>query len=101
MTTTDTSADRTTARKYSTIACRAMDAALNAARYTSYSRDLGNFDPRRASRLRREFDQYRRSVLRKRRVPSDVALLDSIDRLIDSGDIDGVYHATEKWLGVV
>ena len=97
MTTTTVSTDPTRARKYSTFACRAMDAALNAARYTSYSFVTGKFDPR-ASRLRREFDQYRRSVLRKKRVPSDVALLDSIARLIDSGDIDGVYHATEKWL---
>lgn len=97
--TTTISADRArAARKYSTFACSAMDAALNAARYTSYSNALGNFDPRRASRLRREFDQYKRSVLRKKRVPSDVALLDSTARLIDSGDIDGVYHATEKWL---
>lgn len=83
-------------------ASRAMDSALNAARYTAYARDLGQFDPRRASNLRRKFDQYKRSVLlRRNRVPSDAALLDSIDRLIDSGDIDGVYHATEKWLGVV
>lgn len=100
-TSTGTSADRTTDRKHSTIACRAMDAAVRAARYTSYSRDLGTFDPIKASRLRRNFDQYKRAVLRKNRVPSDAELLDSIDRLIDSGDIDGVQHAADKWLGVL
>lgn len=83
-------------------ASRAMDSAVNAARYTSYSNDLGKFDPLKASRLRRKFDQYKRSVLlRRNRVPSDAALLDSIDRLIDSGDIDGVQHAADKWLGVL
>lgn len=83
-------------------ASRAMDSALNAARYTAYARDLGQFDPRRASNLRRAFDQFKRSVLlRRNRVPSDAALLNSIALLIDRGDIDGVYHATEKWLGVM
>lgn len=100
-TSTGTSADRTASRKHSTIACRAMDAAVRAARYTAYSRDLGTFDPRRASRLRRNFDQYKRAVLRKNRVPSDAELLDSIARLIDSGDIDGVQHAADRWLGVL
>ena len=95
------SADRTTDRKHSTIACRAMDSAVRAARYTAYSRDLGKFDPLRASNLRREFDQYKRGVLRKSRVPSDAELLDSIARLIDSGDIDGVQHAADRWLGVL
>lgn len=101
-TSTGTSADRTTDRKHSTIACRAMDSAVRAARYTSYSRDLGTFDPIKASRLRRNFDQYKRSVLlRRSRVPSDAALLDSIDRLIDSGDIAGVQNAADRWLGVL
>ena len=79
-------------------ASRAMDSALNAARYTAYARDLGQFDPLKASRLRRKFDQYKRNVVNMNRDHTEVALLDSIDRLIDSGDIDGVYHATEKWL---
>lgn len=79
-------------------ASRAMDSALNAARYIAICNDIGNFDPRRASRLRRKFDQYKRNVENMRRDHTDAALLDSIDRLIDSGDIDGVYHATEKWL---
>lgn len=88
-------------RKHSTIACRAMDSAVRAARYTSYSRDLGTFDPIKASRLRRNFDQYKRAVRRKNRVPSDAELLDSIARLIDCGDIDGVQHNADKWLGVL
>lgn len=79
-------------------ASRAMDSALNAARYTSYSNALGKFDPLKASRLRRKFDQYKRNVVNMNRDHTEVAMLDSIDRLIDSGDIDGVYHATEKWL---
>ena len=102
MTTTNTSADRTTDRKHSTIACRAMDSAVRAARYTAYSRDLGKFDSLKASRLRKDFDQYKRSVLLRRNlVPSDAELLDSIARLIDSGDIDGVQHAADRWLGVL
>ena len=100
-TSTGTSADHTTSRKHSTIACRAMDSAVRAARYISYSRDLGNFDPLRASHMRRNFDQYKRAVLRKNRVPSDVATLDAIDQLIDRGDIAGVQHAADKWLGVL
>ena len=88
-------------RKHSTIACRAMDSAVRAARYTSYSRDLGTFDPIKASRLRRNFDQYKRAVLRKNRVPSDVATLDAIDLLIDRGDVPGVQHTADKWLGVL
>lgn len=100
-TSTGTSADSTTSRKHSTIACRAMDSAVRAARYTAYSRDLGTFDPLRASHMRRNFDQYKRAVLRKNRVPSDAELLDSIDRLIDRGDIDGVQHAADRWLGVL
>lgn len=79
-------------------ASHAMDSALNAARYTSYSRDLGKFDPLKASRLRRKFDQYKRNVVNMNRDHTEVAMLDAIDRLIDRGDIDGVYHATEKWL---
>ena len=98
---TTVSADCSLNRKHSTIACRAMDSAVRAARYTAYSRDLGTFDPLRASRLRRNFDQYKRAVRRKNRVPSDVVLLDSIDRLIDHGDIDGVQHNADKWLGVL
>lgn len=83
-------------------ASRAMDSALNAARYTSYSNDTGKFDPLKASRLRRKFDQYKRSVLLSRnRVPSDAALISDIARLIDRGNVPGVYHATEKWLGVL
>ena len=83
-------------------ASRAMDSAVNAARYTSYSNDLGTFDPLKASRLRRKFDQYKRSVLLSRnRVPSDAALLSEIARLIDCGDTTGVMHATDKWLGVL
>lgn len=79
-------------------ASRAMDSALNAARYTAYARDIGQFDDLKASRLRRKFDQYKRNVVNMNRDHTEVAMLDSIDRLIDSGDIDGVYHATEKWL---
>lgn len=77
---------------------RAMDSALNAARYIAICNDIGNFDPRRASRLRRKFDQYKRNVENMRRAHTEVATLDAISRLIDRGDIDGVYHATEKWL---
>ena len=82
-------------------ASRAMDSALNAARYTSYSNALGKFDPLKAFRLRRKFDQYKRNAMNMNRDHTDVALLDEIDRLIDSGDIDGVFHATDKWLGVL
>lgn len=98
---TGTSADRTPSRKHSTIACRAMDSAVRAARYTAYARDLGKFDPLRASNLRREFDQYKRAVLRKNRVPSDATTLDAIDQLIDRGDVPGVQHTADKWLGVL
>lgn len=97
---TTTSTDLTLNRAMD--ASRAMDSAVNAARYTSYSNDLGKFDPLKASRLRRKFDQYKRSVLLRRNcVPSDAALLDSIARLIDRGDIDGVQHAADRWLGVL
>lgn len=80
-------------------ASRAMDSALNAARYIAICNDIGKFDPRRASNLRRKFDQYKRSVLLRRNCdPSDAALLSEISRLIDRGDVADVYHATEKWL---
>lgn len=99
-TATTTSTDLTLNRAMD--AFRAMDSAVNAARYTSYSNDLGKFDPLKASRLRRKFDQYKRSVLlRRNRVPSDAALLDSIARLIDRGDITGVQNAADRWLGVL
>ena len=99
-TTTTTSTDLTLNRAMD--ASRAMDSAVNSARYTSYSNDLGKFDPLKASRLRRKFDQYKRSLLlRRNRVPSDAALLDSIDRLIDSGDIAGVQNADDRWMGVL
>lgn len=79
-------------------ASRAMDSALNAARYIAICNDIGNFDPRRASRLRRKFDQYKRNVENMRRDHTDAALLSEISRLIDRGDVADVYHATEKWL---
>lgn len=79
-------------------ASRAMDSALNAARYIAICNDIGKFDPLKASRLRRKFDQYKRNVVNMRRAHTEVAMLDSIDQLIDRGDVPGVYHATEKWL---
>jgi len=82
-------------------ASRAMDSALNAARYIAICNDIGNFDPRRASRLRRKFDQYKRNVVNMNRDHTEVATLDAISRLIDRGDVSGVYHATEKWLGIL
>ena len=78
-----------------------MDSAVNAARYTSYSNDLGKFDPLKASHLRRKFDQYKRNVVNMNRDHTEVAMLDAIDRLIDRGDIAGTQNAADRWLGVL
>jgi len=95
------SADLTLDRAYFTTACRAMHAAVRAARYNANARDLGKFDPLYESRLRQNFDQYKREVLRMNRVSSDAATLDAVDRLIDCGDIEGVQNTADKWLGLM
>lgn len=95
------SADLALDRAYFTTACRAMDAAVRAARYNATARDRGTFDPLYESRLRRNFNEYRREVLRMNRVSSDAATLDAVDRLIDCGDIEGVQNIADKWLGLM
>ena len=100
-TNTDTSADLSLDRAYFTTASRAMDAAVRAARYNANARDLGKFDPSYESRLRQNFDQYKRELLRMNRASSDAATLDAVSRLIDCGDIEGVQNAADKWLGLM
>lgn len=74
---------------------------MRAAQYTMNARDTGTFSSSYESRLRQNFYQYKRKVVNMNRSHSDVATLDAVDRLIDRGDVEGVQHTADKWLGLM
>ena len=97
--TTSPSADLTLDRNYFVSVSRAMDAAVRAAEYIANARDTGKFSSSYESRLCLDFYQCKREVVLMARSHSDVALLDAVDRLIEHGDVEGVYRTADLWLG--